>query len=363
MKIMSVVGARPNFMKAAPVMQALREQGGWELRLVHTDQHYDDKLSRVFFDELGLPKPDVHLGVGSKSHTQQTAEIMLRFEKVVQEEAPSLVVVYGDVNSTMACALVCAKVGVPVAHVEAGLRSFDRTMPEEINRLVTDALSTYLFTTEESANRNLAHEGVPPERVFFVGNVMVDTLMRLRTKAMASNILNDLGLTPQGYAVLTLHRPSNVDNKDTLEGILEALSSISKTLPVVFPCHPRTQARLATYRLAGDGVRLLEPLGYLDFLSLSSQAKLVITDSGGIQEETTVLGIPCLTLRDNTERPVTIEQGTNVLVGSNRERIVTAAAKVLNGGSHEGRVPELWDGRAAKRIAQILKSRLAPCAS
>lgn len=358
MKIMSVVGARPNFMKAAPVIAALRERKFCEQRLVHTDQHYDDKLSRVFFDELGLPKPDVHLGVGSKSHTQQTAEIMLRFEKVLQEEAPSLVVVYGDVNSTVACALVCAKMGVPVAHVEAGLRSFDRTMPEEINRLVTDAISTYLFTTEPSADRNLAHEGVPPERVFFVGNVMVDTLMRFRTKAMASNILNDLGLHPQGYAVLTLHRPSNVDDNETLRGVLDTLSAIAKKLPVVFPCHPRTQARIASSQLVCDGVRLLDPLGYLDFLCLTSQARIVITDSGGIQEETTVLGIPCLTLRDNTERPVTIEQGTNVLVGNNRERILTAAAKVLNGGSHEGRVPELWDGRAAVRIAEVLVKKL-----
>lgn len=362
MKIMSVVGARPNFMKAAPVMQALRKWKGCDLKLVHTDQHYDDNLSRIFFDELGLPRPDMHLEVGSGSHARQTAEIMVRFEKVVQEEAPSLVIVYGDVNSTAACALVCAKMNVPVAHVEAGLRSFDRTMPEEINRLVTDALSRYLFTTEESANRNLAREGIPSERVFFVGNVMIDTLLRLRPIAAASTILKDLGVEPQQYCLLTLHRPSNVDDKDMLGEILDAITKVAKTIPVVFPCHPRTKARLDAYKLAYDGIRLIDPLGYLDFLCLMSQSRFVLTDSGGIQEETTVLGIPCLTLRDNTERPVTIEQGTNVLVGNSRERLLAAAEQTLNGGSPKGRVPDLWDGKAAERIATILVERPARCA-
>lgn len=356
-KILNVVGARPNFMKAAPVMEALRKYKEFQVMLVHTGQHYDRAMSTLFFEELGLPEPDLNLQVGSSSHAQQTGEIMIRFEKVVQQESPSLVVVYGDVNSTMACALVCAKMGIPVAHVEAGLRSFDRTMPEEINRIVTDHLSSYLFTTEESGNRNLAAEGIASEKVFFVGNVMVDTLLRFRTKALESAILHGLGIIPQSYAVLTLHRPGNVDSPEMLQRIVEAVSTIAQILPVVFPCHPRTRAKLTGYGFASKRVRLLDPLGYLDFLCLMSQACLVLTDSGGIQEETTVLGIPCLTLRDNTERPVTVEQGTNVLVGRCPERIVAAAKQALNGDIH-GRIPALWDGKAAERIAAIFKDCL-----
>ncbi len=356
-KIINVVGARPNFMKAAPVVDALRKYAEWQVMLVHTGQHYDRTMSTLFFEELGLPEPDLNLQVGSSSHAQQTGEIMIRFEKVVQEESPSLVVVYGDVNSTMACALVCAKMGIPVAHVEAGLRSFDRTMPEEINRIVTDHLSSYLFTTEESGNRNLAAEGISLEKVFFVGNVMVDTLLRFRTKALESSILHDLGIIPQSYAVLTLHRPSNVDSQEMLQQILEAMSTLAQTLPVIFPCHPRTQARLAACGFASKGIRLLEPLGYLDFLCLMSQACLVLTDSGGIQEETTVLGIPCLTLRDNTERPVTVEQGTNRLVGRCPDRILAIARQALH-GEIRGQIPELWDGKAAERIAAILIDHL-----
>ena len=361
MKIINVVGARPNFMKAAPVMKALHRVQGFELMLVHTDQHYDENLSKIFFDELGLPKPDVHLGVGSGTHTWQTAEIMMRFEKVIQQEKPSLLIVYGDVNSTIACALVAAKLNIPVAHVEAGLRSFDRTMPEEINRILTDHLSTYMFTTELSGNQNLVSEGIAADRVFFVGNVMVDTLFRLRPVAMASTILKELDTEPQKYGLLTLHRPANVDDRETLNEILEAIVSIAKTMPVFFPCHPRTKARLEESKLDCKGVRFLQPLGYLDFLCLMSQARLVLTDSGGIQEETTALGIACLTLRDNTERPVTIEKGTNVLVGTSRARILAASEKVFNGNIERKRdLPELWDGRAAERIATILQKQLTP---
>lgn len=375
-KILHVVGARPNFMKAASVTQALRARQGWEQRLVHTDQHYDDRLSRVFFDELGLPKPDVHLGVGSGSHAWQTAEIMTRFEQVMRNERPALVVVYGDVNSTLACALVSAKLGVPVAHVEAGLRSFDRTMPEEVNRILTDHLAEYLFTTEPSARHNLIREGIAERKIFFVGNVMVDTLIRHRAHARRLKFRERLGLAPWSYGLLTLHRPSNVDAPQMLAGILEAVRDLSSELPIVFPCHPRTRRQLARSpfkRLVGaggqgsekGGERLIvtEPLGYLQFLSLMTEARLVLTDSGGIQEETTVLGIPCLTLRENTERPVTIEQGTNVLVGASPERILAAATKVLQNGCAAGRAPELWDGQAAERIAMVLEERLPPWAS
>jgi UDP-N-acetylglucosamine 2-epimerase (non-hydrolysing) len=365
-KIISVVGARPNFMKAAPVMRALREQMECELRLVHTDQHYDDKLSAVFFDELGLPRPDIHLGVGSGSHAWQTAEIMVRLEKVLEEAKPSLVLVYGDVNSTLATSVVAAKMNIPVAHVEAGLRSFDRTMPEELNRIVTDHLCEYLFTTEPSARKNLLKEGIPEEKIFFVGNVMVDTLLEHRARAQKINSSQKLGLSPRGYALLTLHRPSNVDVRETLEGIMEAVSEIAKELPVVFPCHPRTRPHLNQLLTKLNGpngmnenrVIITDPLGYLEFLSLMIDARLVLTDSGGIQEETTVLGIPCLTLRDNTERPVTIELGTNVLVGTGRERILAAARKALTSRLSEGRVPDLWDGKAAERIARTLADHL-----
>ncbi len=371
-KIINVVGARPNFMKAAAVIHALRMRKGWSLQLVHTDQHYDEKLSKIFFDELGMPKPDLHLGVGSGTHAWQTAQVMLKFEPVVIRERPSLVIVYGDINSTLACSLVCAKLGVPVAHVEAGLRSFDRSMPEEVNRILTDHMSEFLFTTEPSGRLNLMKEGVPEKKIFFVGNVMADTLLRHRDRARKLHQAERWGLTRQGYGLLTLHRPSNVDVPEILCGILDAMLALSAELPIIFPCHPRTREQLSQSRFrhlikngassnGNGGGRLLvvDPMGYLEFLSLMAEARLVLTDSGGIQEETTVLKIPCLTLRENTERPVTIEQGTNTLVGTAPGRILTAAVKVLRGGSVAGRVPELWDGKAAERIAMVLEDRVA----
>jgi UDP-N-acetylglucosamine 2-epimerase (non-hydrolysing) len=372
LKVIHVVGARPNFMKIAPIMEEMAKYPEqFQQVLVHTGQHYDDNMSRVFFRDLGIPKPDLYLGVGSGSHAEQTAHIMIEFEKVASEKRPDLVVVVGDVNSTMACAIVAAKLWVPVAHVEAGLRSFDRRMPEEINRVVTDALSDYLFTTCQDANENLRQEGIPEEKIFFVGNVMIDTLLKHKERALELGVPEQYGLEVGGYAVVTLHRPSNVDEPTTLRGILEALAEIAKHLPLVFPAHPRTQERIREFGL-GDSVQcpepptgfgsgsqeskpwLVEPLGYLEFLGLMAGARLVLTDSGGIQEETTILGVSCLTLRENTERPITVAEGTNLVVGSRRERIVAEALRILEGKGKTGRVPELWDGRAAERIVGVL---------
>jgi len=369
MKIICVVGARPNFMKAAPVIEALRTLPEVAVLLVHTGQHYDRQMSQQFFDDLGMPKPDLDLQVGSGSHGEQTGQIMVRFEPVLERERPDLVMVFGDVNSTVAAALCAAKRGIAVAHVEAGLRSFDRTMPEELNRILTDHLSDYLFITEPSAHRNLLREGVPESQIYFVGNVMVDTLLKHSARAGQRAYGRTLGLPPSGYGLLTLHRPSNVDAPETLAGLLSTVREIAGRLPIVFPCHPRTRQQLERpdfreiLRPEGEshgqdggrtGLILTPPLGYLEFLSLLSDARLVLTDSGGIQEETTVLGVPCLTLRDNTERPVTIEQGTNQLVGANRDRILAAAARILTGDLPQGRVPDMWDGRAAERISAIL---------
>jgi UDP-N-acetylglucosamine 2-epimerase (non-hydrolysing) len=362
-KILHVVGARPNFMKIAPVMQAIARAGFADQRLVHTGQHYDASMSDVFFAELGLPRPDVHLGVGSGSHATQTARVMVGFEELCLRDRPEVVVVAGDVNSTMACAIDCAKLRIPCAHVEAGLRSFDPDMPEEVNRIVTDRLCELLFTPSPDADENLLHEGTDPERIFRVGNVMVDSLESHLPRARASGALARLGLTRGEYAVVTLHRPSNVDSGEVLAGLTEALVEITRDLPVVFPVHPRTRGRLEAFglgaRLAAiPALRLCEPLGYLEFLGLTSQARLVLTDSGGLQEETTALGIPCLTLRENTERPITVTEGTNALVGTDRDRIVAAARLAMNGGAKRGRVPELWDGKAAERIAAALGSWL-----
>jgi UDP-N-acetylglucosamine 2-epimerase (non-hydrolysing) len=355
MKLVAVVGARPNFMKIAPLLWEAVRRFGLDVFLVHTGQHYDEKMSRLFFEELNIPRPDVNLEVGSGSHAAQTAEVMKRFEPVVLEQKPDIVVVVGDVNSTLACALVAVKQGVPVAHVEAGLRSFDRAMPEEINRVLTDAISQWLFVTERSGIENLRREGVPDERVFFVGNVMIDTLLACRERSERSPILEDLGLADRPYAVLTLHRPANVDDPGVFRGLMSAVERLQRDLPIVFPIHPRTRGVLNGYASGTmPNLRLTEPLGYLDFMRLVAHARLVLTDSGGIQEETTVLGVPCLTLRENTERPVTVEQGTNVLVGLDPDRIVVAGQRVLTHPPRPGRMPELWDGRAAARVIDVL---------
>ncbi len=361
--VVHIVGARPNFMKVAPVWAALERRGRLRQRLLHTGQHYDAAMSDVFFDELSLPRPDVHLGVGSGSHSEQTARIMVELEKVFAHERPDLVSVVGDVNSTLAAALVAAQMHLPLSHVEAGLRSFDRTMPEEINRLVTDRLADLLLTPSEDAGENLAREGVEPSRIFFVGNVMIDSLLASKEKAERLPTLAELELSPKSYAVCTLHRPSNVDEPAVLSGLLDALGDISTHLPVVFPVHPRTQKAMARYGLGAKldafaNLKLVEPMPYLEFLSLTSQAALVLTDSGGLQEETTALGIPCLTLRENTERPVTVSMGTNVLVGTDPERIRAEAERILSGHGKRGRIPKKWDGRAAERIASVYESFL-----
>lgn len=358
MKILCVCGARPNFMKIAPLMEALARRAGVEALLVHTGQHYDDRMSRCFFDDLGIRQPEVNLEVGSGSHAAQTAEIMRRFEPVCLQRKPDWVVVVGDVNSTMACALVAVKLGIRVAHVEAGLRSFDRAMPEEINRLVTDAVSDLLLVSEPSGVENLRREGVAESKIHFVGNVMIDTLLRCRQRADESRVLRTLELDPRGYAVVTLHRPSNVDDAVTFAGILEALMQISRDMPVVFPVHPRTRKNVETLGFsprvnAAGGLKLIDPLGYLDFLKLTADAKIVLTDSGGIQEETTILGVPCLTLRENTERPVTLTEGTNRLVGSGTQAILLAYREAVR-NPRGSRTPQLWDGRAAERIAVVL---------
>jgi len=375
-RIMIAVGARPNFMKSAAVWKALKRHPGFDLCLVHTGQHYDREMSDTFFRELELPEPDIHLGIGSGSHAGQTGRIMIDFEPVVLDIRPDLLIVVGDVNSTVACAMVAVKLGIPVAHVEAGLRSFDRRMPEEINRLLTDRISDLLFTTEEDAGRNLRREGIPGDRIFFVGNVMIDTLRANREKAEKSRIHERLGLKEndgyRDYALLTLHRPSNVDDKRVLEGLLSVLSDLSHRLPVIFPVHPRTLKRIREFGLddrisfdAGEGwpetrasngrLWTLPPLGYLDFLSLMSHAALVLSDSGGIQEETTILGVPCLTLRPNTERPITIQEGTNRLIGNDPETVARSAREILGGDVPKGKIPRFWDGRAAERIFRILK--------
>jgi len=419
--IMHIVGARPNFMKIAPLVKAIEEYNQThpshlDQIIVHTGQHYDENMSELFFDHLGLPKPDINLEVGSASQAVQTAEIMVRFEKVLLQYQPDAIIVVGDVNSTIACTLVASKIEYStcnsqlvtcnlkrrkplIVHVEAGLRSFDRTMPEEINRILTDQLSDLLFTTEEDANENLKKEGIPQEKIFFVGNVMIDTLFQHLEKAKKSDILNRLGLIDQRlltsdqglstrdyalstpYAVLTLHRPSNVDHKETFLNILEALKEISKRIPIIFPAHPRTQNRIKQFHLdqyfkrfstsnlqlvtCNSGIYCIEPLGYLDFLWLMANARLILTDSGGIQEETTVLGVPCVTIRENTERPITVKMGTNIVAGTKKEDIISAAFSQLNKpyqpykpNNATNPIP-LWDGQAAKRIVDILVEKLS----
>ncbi len=360
MKAIVVVGARPNFMKAAPLIREFRARRRFETLLVHTGQHYDENMSRIFFEDLELPPPDTHLGVGSGTHAEQTAKIMVAFEEVVRATRPDLIIVVGDVNSTLACSLVGAKMLVPVAHVEAGLRSFDLTMPEEINRMVTDILSRYCFTTSPEAEVNLKREGVSADRIFYVGNIMIDSLLGYLDKAERSRVLDSLGVAPNGYILVTLHRPSNVDDLAVFGGILGVLAELSRTIPVVFPVHPRTRKMIESadppFGLPA-GLRLVEPLGYLDFIKAERHARIVITDSGGIQEETTVLGVPCMTIRENTERPITIEMGTNRLIGTDPRRILSSAREILGGDLPPHRVPPLWDGKTAGRIADILERR------
>lgn len=366
--ILCVVGARPNFMKIAPILRAMRDADPpLPFRLVHTGQHYDQELTGQFFRALEIPDPDVNLEVGSATHAVQTAEIMRRFEPVLDREPPAAVLVVGDVNSTLACALVAVKKGIAVIHVEAGLRSFDRTMPEEINRVLTDQISDLLFTTEKSARENLLREGIPGSRIHFVGNVMIDTLRRnLKLAVAPAQTLGKHGAHAKwgerGFAVLTLHRPSNVDDPGTLRAVLGAIREISRRLPVAFAVHPRTHARIEQHglghELAAQSILSLPPLGYLEMLGLMQSARLVLTDSGGIQEETTALGVPCVTLREGTERPITVEQGTNTVVGNGPDRIVAAVDDILRTGGKGGRVPELWDGRASQRIAAALREWL-----
>jgi len=356
-RILHVVGARPNFMKTAPIMAEMAKRPElFEQTLVHTGQHYDANMSEAFFVDLELPKPDVTLGVGSGSHAEQTARVMTAIEPVILQRKPDLLMVVGDVNSTLAAALVAAKLGIRVAHVEAGLRSRDRTMPEEINRILTDQIADVLFTTEESGNENLAQEGIPADKIHFVGNVMIDSLVRSLPLAERSNVLDRLSLCAGRYVVVTLHRPFNVDQPETLREILTALCDLARDLPVVFAVHPRTRERIAAmgFRAEGSGLRLIEPLGHIDFLRLYSASALVLTDSGGLQEETTYLRIPCVTLRPNTERPVTVRLGTNRLVASEHRAILSAARAGLDRAAPQQEPPPLWDGHAARRIVGAL---------
>jgi UDP-N-acetylglucosamine 2-epimerase (non-hydrolysing) len=355
-RILCVAGARPNFMKLAPLVAALDREPGFSPFLVHTGQHYDDQMSGQFFRDLGMPDPKVNLSVGSGSHAQQTADIMKRFEPVVLDEKPHAVLVVGDVNSTMACALVAKKLQIPVIHVEAGLRSFDRSMPEEINRLVTDAISDLLLVTEESGRRNLIAEGIPADRIFLVGNLMIDSLRSNIHNARQSAILTRLAAKPKSYGLVTLHRPSNVDDPAHLSELVETLSLIAAELPLFLPVHPRTRTRMEEQRIAlHPAVHLIDPLGYLDFLWLMSNSSVVLTDSGGIQEETTALGIPCLTLRDNTERPATIDEGTNILAGTRKSTILDAWNQMRR-NPKAGRIPKYWDGSAASRSVEVLRA-------
>ena len=357
-KILSIVGARPNFIKIAPIDKAFRKyRKEVEHRICHTGQHFDDRMSKIFFEDLKMPRPDFYLGVGGGSHAEQTARIMLELEKVLSEECPDLVIVPGDVNSTLAGALVASKMRIPIAHVEAGLRSYDKTMPEEINRIVTDVVSDYLFVSEHSGTHNLRSEGMDDDKIYFVGNVMIDTLEAHYDLIEASPITKEMGLEQGKYILATFHRPSNVDNKTDLEALMKTLGRLAEERTLVFPVHPRTRKQIKANGLDSKlpkGLVLTDPLGYIEFLSLMRYAELVITDSGGIQEETTYLGVQCITVRKNTERPVTMDVGTNHLVGTDLEKVEKTAKDILSGITKPGRIPELWDGKTAKRIAEII---------
>ncbi len=361
-RIFLVAGARPNFMKIAPIYNEMKKSKKLKPVIVHTGQHYDKNMSLIFFRELGLPKPHIYLGVGSGSHAVQTAKIMVEFEKVCLEGKPDMVLVVGDVNSTLACSVVASKLLIPIAHIEAGLRSFDRAMPEEINRIVTDSLSDYLFTTCRDANKNLEREGVKPNKIFFTGNVMIDSLKKFIVKAEKRKTFRRLSLKDGEYALLTLHRPSNVDDKATLEKILKTIAKISKKTKIIFPAHPRTKKQVEKYKLKkylrGGNIEVIEPVGYLDALNLMKHSKFVLTDSGGMQEETTVLGVPCITMRENTERPITVTQGTSTLVGNNPVKITRVVNQILNGKYNKGKIPELWDGKSARRIVKIIEAKV-----
>lgn len=356
MKLIHVVGARPNFMKIAPIMRVAFRYDDIEQVLVHTGQHYDNNMSQWFFDELGIREPDVNLEVGSGPHGEQTGEIMKRFEKFIVDEGGDIIIVVGDVNSTIACGLVASKLHIPLAHVEAGLRSFDRSMPEEINRLLTDAISDYLFTPAEEANENLKKEGIPEEKIYLVGDIMIDTLIWEMERTPDIDKPPFENLEAENFAVLTLHRPSNVDDEETFKGIVEALNTISKEIEIVFPAHPRTQKRIEDFDIEfdRDNIKIIDPLSYRDFLRLYMNSKFVLTDSGSIQQETTYLNIPCLTIRENTERPFTITKGTNVLVGTNRDVIVEESLRILNGKQKKSTNMPLWDGKTAERIIAII---------
>ncbi|MEI6681811.1 MAG: UDP-N-acetylglucosamine 2-epimerase (non-hydrolyzing) [Bacteroidota bacterium] len=362
-KIISVVGTRPNFIKIAPIIRALKPyRDQFTHCLCHTGQHFDEKMSTVFFDELEMPKPDFYLGINQGSHAVQTAGIMVEFEKVLLREKPDLVIVPGDVNSTMACSLAAAKLSVKIAHVESGLRSFDRDMPEEVNRIITDVISDYLFVTEESGLKNLKNEGVDPGKIFFTGNTMIDSLVYFKEKINRSSTLESLGLEEGKYILVTFHRPSNVDNDAGLTEIIAFLNNLAEHHKVVFPIHPRTRTNLQKLPASGalnPNLVLLNPLGYFDFLKLIGHAKLVITDSGGIQEETTFLGVPCVTVRNNTERPSTVDVGTNILAGTNLVNVSVIVQNILQGNKKQGTLPELWDGHAADRVVAILSKQLA----
>lgn len=364
LKIINIVGARPNFMKIAPIQRAFEKHKNVDSKIVHTGQHYDAKMSDIFFNQLELPKPHYYLGIGGGSHTQVTAKIMLEFEKIVAEEKPDLILVVGDVNSTIACTMVAIKMNVPVAHVEAGLRSGDRKMPEEVNRVLTDSVSDYLFVTEQSGMINLAKEGVDDDKIHFVGNVMIDSLVHFREKAAHSSILKDLGIAERDYILMTMHRPSNVDNENGLGDILEIIREACRHKKVVFPIHPRTSNNFKKFGLYDElsnveNLFLLEPQGYYEFLHLMERAALIITDSGGIQEETTFLQVPCLTFRDSTERPITVDLGTNILLADlNPSTVKENMINILEGNTRQGVVPPLWDGNAASRITQLLVDSL-----
>ncbi|MCD6329980.1 MAG: UDP-N-acetylglucosamine 2-epimerase (non-hydrolyzing) [Candidatus Cloacimonetes bacterium] len=359
MKIALVVGARPNFMKTGPVYFELKKHSQYTPLLIHTGQHYDKNLSEIFFEQLGFPKPDVYLGVGSGTHGVQTAKIMIAFEQFLLQEKPDLVLVAGDVNSTVACAIDAVKLHIPVAHLEAGLRSYDRRMPEEINRIETDCISSMLLTPSKDADENLIREGISRDKIFLVGNAMIDSLMYFEKQAENSQTMDDLGFNKHSYALITLHRPSNVDDKDNLEIILDAFTEIAEKIPLAFPIHPRTRKQLTVFGFEDKvnkipNLKLIDPIGYLDFLKLEKYAKFVLTDSGGIQEETTVFGVPCLTLRENTERPITIEIGTNQLVELHKNAIIHKVNEILNGKYKNGSIPPLWDGHTAQRVVQVM---------